>query len=183
MEFQKQYAPEVLAQFEIDSEKAKKQGVEPPRPPASHLRVINTGTSRNQNFSSRFVDAGLVEGWLSITDEVDGRFLRITADCDAGLKPSGFRDANGRAKFETAYEPVELVFTVVRDPGYYCVSAGTKIPISNTAWASSRRGELAAKEAKAWLTNRGLDARDYEVINAYECILDEEQHGRFKKGA
>ncbi len=164
MELQRQYTPEVLEQYEIDKAKAEAAGVEPNRPPASHVWVKHTGTSPEQNFSTRFFEAGLIEGWLRMVDNgvLGGQEIVIRAECDSGM--------------------IDLVYKVKRTPGYYCVSTGDRIPISQTAWASPRRGELASKEAKAWLAARGLPERDYEVTNAYECVLDPDQHESFKKG-
>lgn len=182
MELQKRYTRDELARFEVAKAAAAAQGAEPPRAAASHLRVLHTGVSEGQNFSTRFVEGGLVEGWLSFVELVDGKHMRIKCEHQSGQEPTGLTHPDGTPKMRPVYSNEDLIYRVVREPGYYCVSTGDRIPISGMAWGSSRRGELAPKEAKAWLAARGLAPTDYEVTNAYECILDSDQHERFKKG-
>jgi hypothetical protein len=118
----------------------------------THVRILHTGTSAEQNFSHRLVENAVADGWM----EVGPDHLTIKTDG----------------------EP--LRYALKRTPGYYCVSTGARIPISAMAWASVRRGELAQREAHAWLTKNGKALSDYEVTNAYECVLDAGQHAQFK---
>lgn len=121
--------------------------------PVTHIEVRDTGASPAQNFSHRFVEDGVAAGWITLTDAT----LTIKA------------------------EPEDLAFALVRRPGYYCTSTGERIPVSDTSWNSARRGELANREALRWLTALGKVLTDYEVTNAYECVLSAAQHEKFRK--
>lgn len=123
--------------------------------PVTHVEVLDTGASPEQNFSHRLVEDGISQGWISLAPGT----LTVRA------------------------VPEHLSYSVMREPGYYCKSTGQRIPITATAWASSRRGVLARAEAQRWLAANGKDAADYEVTNAYECVLNEEQHAKFRKVA
>lgn len=118
----------------------------------THVTVKHTGTSPEQNFSHRLVENGVADGWI----EMGGSSLVIKTDG----------------------EP--LRYEIKRTPGYYCSSTGERIPVSAMAWASQRRGELASREAMFWLAKAGKAPTDYEVTNAYECVLAREQHDRFR---
>lgn len=124
----------------------------------SHVLVKHTGLKPEQNFSRRLVESALADGWMTL----DGATLTMKGD------------------------PEDLVYLVKRDPGYYCVSTGERIPISQMAWTrmlATGIGDLSAREAKGWLLARGKAQNDYEVCQAYECVLDADQHDRFKLGA
>jgi hypothetical protein len=128
-------------------------------PRCTHVRVIHTGTHPQQNFSHRVVEQALVDGWMHL--ESDGKIATLTVTA----------------------EPEDLHYRLKRAPGYYCRSTGELIPISPTAWTRMRstgQGDMSSREAKAWLLARGKDAGDYEVTNAYECVLDAEQHAKFQ---
>lgn len=118
----------------------------------THVIVKHTGTDEAQNFSHRVVEGGIADGWIEVGED----YLQIKTDG----------------------EP--LRYRLNRTPGYYCVSTGERIPISAMAWASPRRGELASREARTWLAKAGKEPTDYEVTNAYECVLDADQHAQFK---
>lgn len=62
----------------------------------SGVRVLHTGTSPEQNFSTRLVTQAAAEGWLSIL----GDRLTIHAEGE------------------------DLTYTILRTPGYYCVHDG-----------------------------------------------------------
>lgn len=117
----------------------------------THVVVKHTGANAEQNFSHRVVEDGVADGWI----EVGPDHLTIQTDD----------------------EP--LRYTLKRTPGYYCTSSGERIPISAMAWASPRRGDLARREALVWLAKAGKAATDYEVTNAYECVLNNKQHNQF----
>lgn len=121
----------------------------------THVTVKHTGSSPEQNFSHRLVENGAADGWI----EVGASHLVIKTDG----------------------EP--LRYELKRTPGYYCLSTGERIPVSAMAWASPRRGELASREALSWLAQAGKAPTDYEVTNAYECVLDADQHAQFKREA
>lgn len=120
----------------------------------THMAVIHTGASADQNFSQRLVAHGLAEGWLTR----DGDHLLL----------------------KTEGEP--LRYRIKREPGYYCRSTGERIDISVAAVAQlfAGHGLLSAAEANAWLVSRGKPAGDYEATWAYECELDAEQHARYR---
>lgn len=61
------------------------------QPVLSHIEVQHTGTTRDQHFSDSLVAAGLVQGWLSIT--------------------------NGKLTLHAQTE--DLVYTILRVPGKY----------------------------------------------------------------
>lgn len=124
-------------------------------PICTHVKVIETGVSREQNFSRRMVFAGLSEGWISLSPGT----LMMKA------------------------EPEDLEYEVVREPGYYCVSSGERIPVSQLAWEiflQSGVGTQSSQEAKAWLASHGKAANDYEITMAYECLLREDLHDKYK---
>jgi hypothetical protein len=117
----------------------------------THVLVKHTGVSAEQNFSHRLVEDGMAAGWIAITDD----------------------------KLKMLAQPERLVYTLKREPGYYCISTGERIPVSARSWASANRGTLARAEAQAWLKSKRLKDTDYEVTNAYECVLDAGQHDKF----
>lgn len=138
-----------------------------PNPVCTHVSVKHTGSSLDQNFSSRLVAQAMAEGWMSLS----GGQLTVKAD------------------------PEDLRYDVLRGPGYYCVHDGKEIPVSNLARDERLRtgmGRLAAAEAKAYLKANGFEGvtspnpahpSGYEVIDHFECVLDSEQHAKFKVGA
>lgn len=119
------------------------------------LEIVHTGLRQEQNFSRQLVEKLLEDGVATL----DGSRLTI------------------------ASSPEPLAYTVNRQPGYYCRSTGEAIPVSARAWArmlTTARGDLSAAEARAWLLAHGKSASDYEVCMAYECVLDTEQHDRWR---
>lgn len=124
-------------------------------PVVSHVQIMHTGLQAAQNFSDRLVEQAVVDGWAVLYEN----------------------------KLVLKGDPEDLEYTVQRSPGYYCVSSGERIPISEMAWRRMKItgvGDLSQREAAAWLLTRGKAANDYEVCNAYECVLAEEQHAKFK---
>jgi hypothetical protein len=121
----------------------------------THVQVLHTGTSPEQNFSRRLVMQAISDGWM-----------RLEAD-----------------KLIVKGEPEDLEFTVLRTPGYYCLSTGERMPISDLAWqqaVSQPLATLATAEAQAWLATTGKARGDYEVTMAYECRLDAAQHALYR---
>lgn len=129
----------------------------------SHVRVIHTGTGVDQKFSTGLVYQALAEGWVSISGD------RLT------LKA----------------EPEDLKYRIKREPGWYCCHDGARIPISAAAqreFFETGVGRLSASEARAYLEAKGFAGKaspdprhpsGYEVVNAYECELDADQHAKF----
>lgn len=125
--------------------------------PADHVLVKHTGLQAAQNFSRRLILQAVTDGWATI--ERNRLTMRTAADQD------------------------DLVFTIKRDPGYYCKSTGERMPISQLAWEqllAERVGKLAYAEAQAWLKGAGKAADDYEITMAYECELAAEQHEKYR---
>jgi hypothetical protein len=135
--------------------KLKRQFANGPDKPCTHMTVVHTGTHPEQNFSQRMVAHGLVEGWMRL----DGGALYLKAD-------------GGE----------ELRYVIRRSPGYYCKSSGEPIAVSAAAVAQlfAGHGKLAAAEAQAWLAAHGKAPGDYEATWAYECVLDDAQHARYR---
>lgn len=121
----------------------------------THVLVKHTGTEPAQNFSRRLVLQAVTDGWMKI----DGDKLTIKA------------------------EPESLVYALKRQPGYYCISTGERIPVDDLAWSQmlqTGRGDLSRQQALAWLASKGKAAGDYEVTMAYEGVLGEAQHEKFR---
>lgn len=117
--------------------------------------VKHTGTTPEQNFSDRFVEAALADGWAVLS----GDKLTLKAD------------------------PEPLRYTVRRQPGYFCKSTGEPIPLSADAWLRFRLGGNSARsqaEARAWLAQKGLEANDYDITTAYHCVLDAGLHAKYR---
>lgn len=121
----------------------------------THVLVKHTGTGPAQNFSRRLVLQAVTDGWMQIT----GSTLTIKA------------------------EPEDLFYAIKRQPGYYCISTGERIPVDELAWSQmlqTGRGDLSRQQALAWLAANGKQASDYEVTMAYECVLGDAQHAKFR---
>lgn len=121
----------------------------------THVLVKHTGSGDAQNFSERLVGAGVEAGWIV----VEGETLTIKA------------------------QPEPLRYSIRRRPGYYVAGTCDRIPLTDAAWSqalSRTEATLAPREAKAYLSQRGLPVTGYEVTRAYECVLDAEQHDKFK---
>lgn len=122
----------------------------------THVLVIETGFTPEQNFSHRLVEEGVSARWIEL--DAEGRTLTMRA------------------------KPEDLVYQVLREPGYYCKSTGEAIPITRIAWDRMRAtgvGDLTRREALTWLQRNGKQPHDYEVTNAYECVLSAEQHAKY----
>lgn len=118
-----------------------------------HVEIVHTGRSPEQNFRRGLIEDGIADGWVTL----DGDTLTMRA------------------------QPQDLVYTVTREPGYYCLSTRERIPLSARAWSAQLpvRDRLCSAEAQAWLVSRGRAAGDYEVTNAYECVLADALHTKF----
>jgi len=68
-------------------------------PPVDHVQVKHTGTKVNQNFSTRFVETGILEGWVSMVGQT------ITLHT----------------------KPQNLVYAITKRPGRYCSHCGDKL--------------------------------------------------------
>lgn len=120
-----------------------------------HVLIKHTGLSIEQTFSNRLIEAGISDGWISI----DGDALAMKA------------------------EPTDLLYTIVRHPGYTCRSTGERIPISlqgMTQYMGQAVATIAPREARAWLATKGLPPTDYEADRNYRCVLDADLHEQFR---
>ncbi len=125
------------------------------KPVVSHVEIEHTGLNPQQNFSHRLIERSIEEGWVTIVGD----------------------------KLTMKGDPEDLVYTLARAPGYYCKSSGERIPIGEVAWEvfkAAGQGQRSRKEALAWLQSRKLAADDYEVTQAYECVLNDAQHEKFR---
>lgn len=158
MELKRKFDPAELLRWELAAERAKRLGAaEPPPPTPTHVEVRHTGSRAEQNFSRRLVEQAVLAGLMRI--EGDRLYLKTAPDED------------------------DLSFALKRTPGYYQTSTGERIPISEMAMTRMLRtgmGDLTRAEAVAWLAARGAPQTDYEVTNAYECVLDEAQHAKYR---
>lgn len=124
-------------------------------PRTTHVEVIHTGANPDQNFDDQMIDEAIVQGWAAIS----GDSLTIKTDG----------------------EP--LRYMLLRGPGYYCKSTGQRIPISEKAWYRFRfasDSSASRPEALAWLVKNGKAETDYDISVTYQCVLDDEQHERFR---
>lgn len=156
MELTRQYDPDALAAYKQAAAAAKAIGQpEPPPPPVRHFSVVHSGTAPEQNFSDRLVDAMIETGAMA----VEGDVLLIKTDG----------------------EP--LRYAITRRPGYFCKSTGQPIPMSDRAWLKFRlANDSSASQAaaRAWLAAHGLPADDYDITTAWHCVLDAEQHTKYR---
>lgn len=158
MELKRKFDPADLAAWQLAKASAARLGLPEPSPPApTHVEVRHTGTNPEQNFSRRLVEQAVLAGLMRV--EGDRLYLKTAPDQD------------------------DLGFTIRRAPGYYQASTGERIPIGEMAMTRMLRtgmGDLTRAEAVTWLTARGAPQTDYEVTNAYECVLDAEQHAMYR---
>lgn len=125
------------------------------KPRCTHVEVIHTGLTPEQNFDDGLILDGITEGWVTVSGD--------------------------RLEMKTDAEP--LVYAINRAPGYFCKSTGEAIPMSAPAWARFRYGNdstASQAEARAWLSANGKEPNDYDIAVAYHCVLDAGQHERFR---
>lgn len=123
----------------------------------THVEIIHTGKSEGQTWSSKHLAEWAEHGWARIEND---QVILTTAD----------------------HQP-DLVYDILRAPGYYCVSTGERIPLSGLAMSqfiSKTVATLAPREAKAWLLANGKALDDYEATRNYTCELRADQHAQFK---
>jgi len=80
-----------------------------------NVKVIHSGWTPHQNFSSGLVDAGLREGWISLS----------------------------KGKITLHTRPEELIYTIDRTPGRYCCHCDEKLP--DDATGEMARSHVAAE--------------------------------------
>lgn len=69
-------------------------------------------------------------------------------------------------------EPGDLVYTIERTPGTYCCHCGERLDGEARAHVAQRHAGLASPDPS--------NPAGYERVNAYECVLDERQHERYR---
>lgn len=124
-------------------------------PRISHVEVLHSGIKPEQNFDDGMIDSAVAQGWATLS--------------------------GNRLELKTDGEP--LRYTVLRAPGYFCKSTGEAIPVTAKAWARFRYAgdsSLSQPEARAWLAANGKEANDYDIAVAYHCVIDDDQHARFR---
>lgn len=165
MLLKRHYDPASLAAYQAERERLQAAGLSAEKIAAalqplvaSHISLRHSGTSERQNFSAPLIAEGLASGFI----EIDGDAL--TLHC----------------------KPEPLRYAILRRPGYYCCHDGAAMPMSPAAYGD---GAIAAVEAQAYLAAHGHKGKPspdranpagYERSHQYECVLDPEQHQRFK---
>lgn len=117
--------------------------------------LFHTGTAPEQTFKRSLVLAACAEGWMYVA----GDTLKLKAKQDT------------------------LTYSIVRHPGYYVRSTGQRIQISELAMSeflTEQVAKLAAAEARAFLAANGLAENDYEATRNYHCVLNDEQHAKWR---
>lgn len=119
------------------------------------VRIKDSGSSPGQNWAARQVEQYMGEGWM----QVRGEQIVITS-----------------------VDGEELVYDILRRPGYYCASTGERIPISEPAmlqFMSQPQATLAPAEARAWLAERKRGG-GYEATRNYSCALVADAHAKYR---
>jgi len=74
----------------------------------------------------------------------------------------------------------KLKYTILREPGRWCLHCGEKL-------SDDQNGEMARLHIA--MNHKGVASPDpntpsgYEWLTYFECVLDESQHNRYRKGA
>jgi hypothetical protein len=114
-----------------------------------HIEVEHTGIQEAQNFSTGLVVEALKAGWMELAE---GKLI---------LKA----------------EPEALKYTILHEPGRYCLHCREKLP-------DDEKGELA--QIHVLTEHLGAASPDpsnpagYIKLNAYECMLDSKQHAKYQ---
>jgi len=82
-----------------------------------------------------------------------------------------------KGKLTLHVHPEDLVFTIKRMPGRYCCHCGEKL--ADDATGELARGHVAAAHHDTKSPDSGNPA-GYCMTSAYECVLDAEQHEKFR---
>ena len=119
------------------------------------VEVLDTGTRAEQQFSPDLLAQAIEQGWMTL--EADVLTLK-------------------------AYQQEDLHYKVLRLPGRYCLHCKAALPGVREDYSGVAAREHVALEhpgkpspSKEWHTG-------YEVVNAFECVLDAKQHAKFKVG-
>jgi len=82
-----------------------------------------------------------------------------------------------RGKIILHAKPEDLTYTIKRGPGHYCLHCGEKI--ESDALGAAARAHMAEKHDGMESPDRHWPA-GYMVTHAFECVLDDKQHEKFK---
>lgn len=123
------------------------KNIQPPK--LDYISLANTGTTPEQNFSTTLVTEGLQSGLMEINDD------------------------------ELVFHvfPEDLIYTIKRTPGRYCLHCGEKL--ENDATGELARLHIAMKHAGVPSPIQSVPA-GYEAINHFECVLDTNQHEKYR---
>jgi hypothetical protein len=86
-------------------------------PPISYIEVKHTGVHAEQNFSRRFVEAGVRDGWITLS----------------------------MGKLIIHAQPEDLNYMILRAPGHYCCHCG--IELQSDATGAACRAHIEAAHA------------------------------------
>lgn len=137
-----------LYEKDADGELALRDG----KPVVAGVRVLRAGA--RQNFSTRLVPRAVAEGWLTLSR---GQIIVHAAPGARGAPD----DQSGR---EAAGAP-DLVYRIVRGPGYWCCHCGAALDNDKAAQA-----HLAAAHKDQPSPDENWPA-GFACLNHYECVL------------
>lgn len=129
-------------------------------PPIDFITIEYTGTNPEQHFTEKLVRAGQREGFLAIT----GNTLSLIAT------------------------PEDLEYTIKRYPGYYCCHCGAELPdagVMETDEDGKETGRTLGlvhveEQHEGAVSPDPSNPSGYERLDYYDCILNKEQHERFR---
>lgn len=125
-------------------------------PPVHRVSLKHSGVRAAQNFSTRLVEGGIAQGWITLGQ---GKLVMHTPDGEDDLE-----------------------FTVERGPGYY--SAFTHEPIADANRVVSAGLTLGMQFVQAKHPGeKSPDASNpsgYYRLNHYECVLNAVQHKKYR---
>jgi hypothetical protein len=122
------------------------------------------------------------EGKLTELDhiEVEHTGTHEAQNFSTGLVASALREGwmeLAKGKLILKAKPEDLKYTILREPGRYCLHCQEKL-------LDDEKGEMALIHVLS--QHRGLQSPDpsnpagYVKINAYECMLDVNQHAKYQ---
>lgn len=124
------------------------------RPPLSHVALLHTGETPEQNFHVKEVELGVAEGWATVNTSQIGMKVRLPEGVDETLR-----------------------YSIKRGPGRWCCHCKSKL-------ADDSRGTQARLHvAQAHPGATSPDPKwpsGYAMLNHYECVLDSSQHALYK---
>jgi hypothetical protein len=138
---------------------SKQEGIVLNPPPTDHFIINHTGTKPEQNFSEGLVQAGITEGFATVS----------------------------RGELVLHAEPEDLVYEIIRGPGHYCCHCGEPIPDAN-AFLKDENGEETDQTvgmlhvAEVHGGEKSPDPNNpsgYMRLNGYQCRLSDKLHKKY----